>query len=167
MLVPNAARVTLAWPTARAWRVAQGPGRDLSAALPPLRNALATSTWESAAWKYARCPKCYRQELSTWSEAALQPAALDRDSAAPGRHSLPLRRLPLQLRQLQEVQGKIHLAAPGTADVGAGFNRRSSGHRRTERSECMSGTPGAARPELEVCRRALREGGTAQKNGSK
>ncbi len=27
-----------------------------------------TSTWESAGWKYARCPKCYRQELSTWTE---------------------------------------------------------------------------------------------------
>ena len=73
-----------------------------------------TSTWESAAWKYARCPKCYRQELSTWSEAALQSAPLDHAAIAPGSHSLPLRLLPLQLRQLQEVQGKIHLAAPGT-----------------------------------------------------
>ena len=27
-----------------------------------------TSVWESASWKYARCPKCYRQELTTWSE---------------------------------------------------------------------------------------------------
>jgi len=32
-----------------------------------------TSTWESAAWKYARCPKCYRQELSTWSEVHYSP----------------------------------------------------------------------------------------------
>jgi hypothetical protein len=32
-----------------------------------------TSTWESAAWKYARCPKCYRQELSTWSEHHYSP----------------------------------------------------------------------------------------------
>jgi hypothetical protein len=32
-----------------------------------------TSTWESAAWKYARCPKCYRQELSTWSERHYTP----------------------------------------------------------------------------------------------
>jgi len=27
-----------------------------------------TSVWDSAAWKYARCPKCYRQDLTTWSE---------------------------------------------------------------------------------------------------
>ena len=33
----------------------------------------ATSTWESAAWKYARCPKCYRQQLSTWSERHYSP----------------------------------------------------------------------------------------------
>jgi hypothetical protein len=33
----------------------------------------ATSTWESAAWKYARCPKCYRQQLSTWSEQHYTP----------------------------------------------------------------------------------------------
>jgi DNA-directed RNA polymerase subunit RPC12/RpoP len=33
-----------------------------------------TSTWESAAWKYARCPKCYRQQLSTWSEQYYHPS---------------------------------------------------------------------------------------------
>ena len=33
----------------------------------------ATSAWESAAWKFARCPKCYRQELSTWSEQHYSP----------------------------------------------------------------------------------------------
>jgi hypothetical protein len=27
-----------------------------------------TSVWEDGAWKYARCPRCYRQELTTWSE---------------------------------------------------------------------------------------------------
>src|SRR5215831_7140296 len=27
-----------------------------------------TSVWSEGAWKYARCPRCYRQELSTWSE---------------------------------------------------------------------------------------------------
>ena len=32
-----------------------------------------TSTWEAAAWKYARCPRCYRQELSTWSEHYYSP----------------------------------------------------------------------------------------------
>ena len=23
--------------------------------------------WENSSWKYARCPRCYRQELTTWS----------------------------------------------------------------------------------------------------
>jgi DNA-directed RNA polymerase subunit RPC12/RpoP len=32
-----------------------------------------TSTWESAAWKYARCPKCYRQQLSTWTREHYNP----------------------------------------------------------------------------------------------
>jgi len=27
-----------------------------------------TSVWEDGGWKYARCPRCYRQELATWSE---------------------------------------------------------------------------------------------------
>jgi len=27
-----------------------------------------TSVWANSAWKYARCPRCYRQELTTWSE---------------------------------------------------------------------------------------------------
>ena len=32
-----------------------------------------TSAWQDSAWKYARCPKCYRQELSTWSEQYYNP----------------------------------------------------------------------------------------------
>ncbi len=26
-----------------------------------------TSAWADGAWKYARCPRCYRQDLTTWS----------------------------------------------------------------------------------------------------
>ncbi len=29
--------------------------------------------WFSGAWKYARCPRCYRQELTTWSEQYYHP----------------------------------------------------------------------------------------------
>lgn len=29
--------------------------------------------WESAAWRYARCPKCYRQELTSWDEKFYNP----------------------------------------------------------------------------------------------
>jgi len=32
-----------------------------------------TSVWASGAWKYARCPQCYRQELTTWSEQYYRP----------------------------------------------------------------------------------------------
>src|SRR5579862_766517 len=32
-----------------------------------------TSVWHSGDWKYARCPRCYRQELSTWSEQYYRP----------------------------------------------------------------------------------------------
>ena len=27
-----------------------------------------TSVWHAGDWRYARCPKCYRQQLTTWSE---------------------------------------------------------------------------------------------------
>lgn len=29
--------------------------------------------WANGGWKYARCPKCYRQELTTWSEQYYHP----------------------------------------------------------------------------------------------
>jgi len=32
-----------------------------------------TSVWAGGAWKYARCPRCYRQDLSTWSEQYYRP----------------------------------------------------------------------------------------------
>lgn len=34
-----------------------------------------TSVWAGGAWKYARCPRCYRQELTTWSEQYYNPPA--------------------------------------------------------------------------------------------
>jgi Zn finger protein HypA/HybF involved in hydrogenase expression len=48
-----------------------------------------TSVWESGDWKYARCPRCYRQELTTWSEQYYNPPrwtrALLRMGATPYR----------------------------------------------------------------------------------
>jgi hypothetical protein len=32
-----------------------------------------TSVWSDGAWKYARCPRCYRQELTSWSEQYYHP----------------------------------------------------------------------------------------------
>jgi DNA-directed RNA polymerase subunit RPC12/RpoP len=32
-----------------------------------------TSTWQDGAWRYARCPRCYRQELTSWDEAYYNP----------------------------------------------------------------------------------------------
>lgn len=32
-----------------------------------------TSVWESAGWAYARCPRCYRQELTLWDEKFYNP----------------------------------------------------------------------------------------------
>jgi hypothetical protein len=32
-----------------------------------------TSVWSQGGWKFARCPQCYRQELSTWSEQYYNP----------------------------------------------------------------------------------------------
>jgi hypothetical protein len=37
------------------------------------RNRWETSSWAGGAWKYARCPRCYRQELTTWSEQYYRP----------------------------------------------------------------------------------------------
>lgn len=32
-----------------------------------------TSAWAGGAWRYARCPQCYRQELTTWSQQYYNP----------------------------------------------------------------------------------------------
>ena len=37
------------------------------------RERWETSVWASGDWKYARCPRCYRQELTTWSEQYYHP----------------------------------------------------------------------------------------------
>ena len=38
------------------------------------RTLWKTSVWAAGAWKYARCPRCYRQELTTWSEQYYRPS---------------------------------------------------------------------------------------------
>jgi hypothetical protein len=37
------------------------------------RTRWSTSVWSDGAWKFARCPRCYRQELTTWSEHYYHP----------------------------------------------------------------------------------------------
>lgn len=37
------------------------------------RTRWETSVWASGAWKYARCPRCYRQDLTTWSQHYYRP----------------------------------------------------------------------------------------------
>jgi hypothetical protein len=32
-----------------------------------------TSVWANQAWRYARCPRCYRQELTSWMEHYYNP----------------------------------------------------------------------------------------------
>lgn len=56
---------------------------------PRCRTRWSTSVWDQGAWKFARCPRCYRQELSTWSEhyyrAPLWTVLLLRMGATPYR----------------------------------------------------------------------------------
>ena len=33
-----------------------------------------TSVWAGGSWRYARCPRCYRQELTKWNEHYYNPA---------------------------------------------------------------------------------------------
>ena len=53
------------------------------------RTRWLTSVWEGGAWKFARCPRCYRQDLTTWSEQYYNPPKstlmLLRMGAAPYR----------------------------------------------------------------------------------
>jgi hypothetical protein len=37
------------------------------------RTRWSTSVWAEGAWRYARCPRCYRQQLTTWSEQYYHP----------------------------------------------------------------------------------------------
>lgn len=39
------------------------------------RTRWETSVWAGGSWRYARCPRCYRQDLSTWSEQYYHPNA--------------------------------------------------------------------------------------------
>jgi hypothetical protein len=36
-------------------------------------NRWETSVWANGAWRYARCPRCYRQELTTWNRHDYRP----------------------------------------------------------------------------------------------
>ena len=37
------------------------------------RHSWETSAWANQAWRYARCPRCYRQDLSTWDTSYYNP----------------------------------------------------------------------------------------------
>jgi len=37
-------------------------------------NRWETSVWAGGSWRYARCPRCYRQELTKWNEHYYNPA---------------------------------------------------------------------------------------------
>ena len=37
------------------------------------RSRWQTSVWSDGAWKYARCPRCYRQELTSWTMQHYNP----------------------------------------------------------------------------------------------
>ncbi len=47
-----------------------------------------TSVWANGSWKYARCPRCYRQELTKWTMQFYHPTRwtrfLLRIGATPG-----------------------------------------------------------------------------------
>ena len=53
------------------------------------RTRWRTSVWADGAWRFARCPRCYRQDLSTWSEQYYHPprwtVILLRSGATPYR----------------------------------------------------------------------------------
>jgi hypothetical protein len=36
-------------------------------------NRWETSVWAKGSWRYARCPRCYRQELTKWQEHHYNP----------------------------------------------------------------------------------------------
>jgi hypothetical protein len=36
-------------------------------------NRWETSVWADGSWKYARCPRCYRQELTKWTASYYNP----------------------------------------------------------------------------------------------
>src|ERR1700692_804667 len=77
---------------------------------------------------------------------------LDSASIALRRHPLSLRRLPLQLCQLQEVQREIRVAAPGTPPY-PGRNRIGF-----SAEELRGRTPGK-------CKRGHTPGSTTRKGG--
>jgi len=45
-----------------------------------------TSVWASGSWRYARCPRCYRQELTSWMEHYYNPPRWTRFLLRLGAH---------------------------------------------------------------------------------
>ena len=58
-------------------------------------NRWETSVWANGSWKYARCPRCYRQELGKWEEHYYNPPRWTRFLLRLGATALPLPGLSL------------------------------------------------------------------------
>ena len=55
-------------------------------------NRWETSMWAGGSWKYARCPRCYRQELTKWTAHYYNPTRWTRFLLKIGAHA---RRCPV------------------------------------------------------------------------
>src|SRR5580704_7189224 len=92
-------------------RGASQHGGHLSLALPPLPVSLGNQRLVQWGLEVCALPPLLSPGTDHLERAILSPPALDRVSAACGSHTLSVRRMPVQLRQLPAVQGTLQLAA--------------------------------------------------------
>jgi len=83
--------------------MAKGPDRNLPAAVPPVQYPLGHQHLGIRRLEIRALPKVLSPATFHLERTALQPAPLDPTAAAARRYSLPVRLVPLQLRQLQKM----------------------------------------------------------------
>ncbi len=64
-------------------------------------------------------PRCYRQDLTTWSEQYYHPPNVDRNDTAPGGYALSLQFVPVQFREFPPLQGTAFVEETRRAASGA------------------------------------------------
>src|SRR5580700_8776839 len=137
-------------PPARVLRISEGVRGNLSAALPALPRTLGDQRMGLRRLEIRALPALLSPGTDDLEPAILSPAALDHAPPEPRRNSVPLRRLPVQLRELPRMQGEIFMAEAG--------HRAGTGSRNDARLDSgdVSSGPGKTKKWFQVTRRSAR-----------
>lgn len=94
--------------------MAAGIRRRHTPPLPTLQHALGNQCLGRRRLEIRALPQVLPSGTDYLERAILQPVVVDYLEAPVGRNTVPLRGVPVQFCQFQEVQGKVFLEASGT-----------------------------------------------------